>query len=194
MYTALGNSKNIIEQSLAYLLTPDNISPINNLLDIDDIRISSKKDNEANYIYLTDESPSQRIVVFNSLLQKRNEIVSIRINKANVQVFNEEDNTLIENVQVSLIWPNSEGGSLNQQPIPNKSIKEQTEPALSFNQDLYELSFEISIEGLSSKSFKIQVNNDNTNLIKTNPNTVTYYFKNFTNENAESIKSEFLRK
>ena len=188
------NSKNIIEQSLAYLLTPDNISPINNLLDIDDIRISSKTDNEANYIYLTDESPSQRIVVFNSLLQKRNEIVSIRVNKPNVQVFKEENNSLIENVQISLIWPNSEGGSLNQQPIPNKSIKEQTEPALSFNQDLYELLFEISFEGLSSKSFKIIINNDNANLIKTNPNAVSYYFKNFTNENAENIKSEFLKK
>lgn len=180
MHRALNSSRSVIENSLGYLLSNDlNTFESSNVLDIDDIRI--EMDDEQITTSKNDAPPQRRakpkielssssrtyqtVVIFNSLLNKRNEIVSIRVNTPNVEVIENNGGDKIkklERVQVSLVWPNSDdvGGRLAQNHIPDRSTKEQLEPVLDFEDDSFELLFEVDIEPLSTKSFTIRLTND----------------------------------
>ena len=56
----------------------------------------------------------RKLVIFNSNLQaNRREIVSIRVNTPHIEIYDDTKKQLVDNVQVSLVWPNMEGGALS---------------------------------------------------------------------------------
>lgn len=188
------NSKKIIENSIAYLMASNRKkADVENVLDIDDIRLESNKMN-TNFIDLSDSNLEQKIVLFNSQLQKRVEIVSFRINTPNVYVIEDLDEIVVENVQVSLIWSNTDGGHLNQATIPSVDDKEQLEPSLDFNENYFELLFKVTMDPLSAKSYTIRKSDDKKLITHGQNSQVLFYFRNAESEIAKQFESAFEKK
>jgi 3-phenylpropionate/cinnamic acid dioxygenase small subunit len=60
------------------------------------------------------QQQERKLVIFNSNLQaNRREIVSIRVNTPHIEIYDDTKKQLVDNVQVSLVWPNMEGGALS---------------------------------------------------------------------------------
>jgi hypothetical protein len=62
------------------------------------------------------QQQERKLVIFNSNPQaNRREIVSIRVNTPHIEIYDDtkKQKQPIDNVQVSLVWPNMEGGALS---------------------------------------------------------------------------------
>ncbi len=193
----MSNSINVIENSFSYLLSTsaNNFDTKNNFFNIDDIRLASINSTiKTSFIELTEKNLYQTIVLLNSHMHIRNEIVSIRVNTPNVEVVRNTDNTKLENVQISLVWPNTDGGYLNQFRVPKKeeASSEQAEPSLSYEENVFEVLFEVDMEPMSTKSFTIKLRKEKFQI--ENQNLVTFYFKSFNSENESKVTSEFYKK
>ncbi|CAF0850007.1 unnamed protein product [Brachionus calyciflorus] len=143
LYLALKNSKNVIEYSTSQLLNEQNSQDI--IFKIEDVRLEQNSNNNDNLIKLTKEKNSQKIILINSNLNKRNEIITLRVNDPNVQVI-KSDGTIFQNIQLSLVWSNTDGGILT-------DFKNDQ----NFDQSQYELIFPVDLDPISLTSFTIQL-------------------------------------
>lgn len=195
MNSALNKTRSVIENSLAYLLTNDlNTFSHSNALSIDDIRIDSSNNNRPGQVLveLSDAKSYQTVVIFNSLINKRNEIVRFRVNTPNIEVIRNSDNKKLDVIQVSLVWANIDEGPLSQNHIPDRSVTEQNEPALDFQENLFELLFEVDIDPLSTKSFTIKLAKDSNQ--NKRQSGVDFYFKTLDKSMQDTTLNEFIKK
>ncbi len=109
LYDALNSSKKIIEDSLSYLASKQNIKET--VFRIDDTRLNDNKVNTVKFESIIEfkdgDNSSQKVIIFNTVLNKRFEIIIIRKNTPDVEIFT-SDGRLIETVQTSLTWPDLE--------------------------------------------------------------------------------------
>ena len=176
------NSKNIIETSLSYLIRKNGGS--SNYFNIDDVRLNQDQEsNEKNKIYLNfdSRSPTQKVFIFNPNINKRVEIVSLLVNSPNVEVYI-SDGKPVKNVQVSLVWPNMDGGHLNQDNLQHNSFDDEFLFARDFQKEYFELLFEVELEPLSLSSYKIL-----KTAKKQKITNVTFYCNNFNELLPKSI-------
>ena len=111
MFKSLTNSKEIIEHSISYLLGQENNGK--NLLNLDDVRVKAHKDEKKiQYIDFSDIQEKE-IILYNSNLNERIEIVSFKVNIMNLAVYDDNEQ-LINDAQVSMLWPNMEGVDLSE--------------------------------------------------------------------------------
>lgn len=175
LYAALRNSKNVIESSLSYVLSTN--KPIksaqrgyqqnssSNLFDIDDIRLVPEKFAPKSRKFLNLKNQQQQsVLLFNSLLNKRNEIVSFRVNSANVEVIVEEERgggsyqLGRDKIQISLIWPNTADEPLDW--FANRH--NDHDDHIGFDKFHYELLFEVDIEPMSTRTYTIKSSTDSS--------------------------------
>lgn len=149
---------------------PTNSSLTASLFDIDDVRLVPEKFAAKNrkLIDLQRSSGPHRVVLFNSQLGKRNEIVSLRINSPDVQVIDLATGLPLDRIQISLIWPNSDGEPLDwfASYIRHDDI--------GFDPIHYELLFEIEIDGLSTRTFAIKATDKPA---PSSPSQVNFYLR-----------------
>lgn len=190
---ALQNSKQVIENSLTYLTTTNNIND-ENLFDIDDIRLSQQANSEHFIDLLNTPKAAQKVVLFNSHLNKRNEIVSFRINTPNVYVINDADGTKLDDIQVSLVWPNTDGGKLSQFINTVNNAFYNASNDLECDETYYELLFEVDLNPMSTKSFTIyrQKEDEATRSGGEKSSQITYYHRNY--KSLEPIKANLEEK
>jgi hypothetical protein len=126
---------------------------------LDDVRINNDQESKNKYketIELTSAKPSRRILLFNSNTHKRDEVVSFRVSTTDVEVIG-SDGKPLANVQVSLVWPNTDGGYLRQDRYSDRMPSgESLAFALDFDEASYELLFAVSLPALSVNSFTIR--------------------------------------
>ena len=128
---------------MSYLLNKEN--QFENIFNVDDVRLNQDQESKQQYkehIELSEHEPEKKIVLFNSNLNKRIEIISLRINTPFVEVY-DNNGQIVENIQVSLIWPNTDGGYLRED-LSDEKISNLDD--LSFGFDFDESKFEKSYE------------------------------------------------
>lgn len=143
-------------------------------------------------VELSDAKSYQTVVIFNSLINKRNEIVRFRVNTPNIEVIRNSDNKNLGVLQISLVWANIDDGPLSQNHIPDRSVVEQTEPALDFQENIFELLFEVDIDALSTKSYTIKLAKDSNQ--NKRQSGVDFYFKNLDKNIEDTTVNEFIKK
>ena len=131
---------------------------------------------------------TKTLIIFNSNVQaKRNEIISLRVNTPNIEIFDETSKTLITSKQVSLVWPNSEGGSLS---IDNGNTRmdsaSQLTHALDFEANTFEVLFEVNVKPLGFSKFTIRTQLDS----KVNLTRVDFYQREANGEFVNKVKDE----
>jgi hypothetical protein len=129
LYTSLSNCRQIIEEtsSLLTLATSDQTKDPPKIYSLDDMSILSETQTatfkpliQFDLPLSTNDANAQqerKLVLFNSNLQaNRREIVSIRVNTPDIEIYDDTKKQLVDNVQISLVWPNMEGGALSVDP------------------------------------------------------------------------------
>lgn len=172
------------------------------VFNIDDVRLnpdesSAKRQNRVEQIDLSDQTPEQKIVIFNSNLYKRQEIVSIRVNTPNVQVF-AKDRVKLKNVQVNLVWANMDGGYLKDYLNSGNKIKNMDDYSFAsdFDQQYYEVLFEASLDSLSFTTFTISKKTADKSSNSTSPSIITdltkvvYYYKTLNDDSNKILKEK----
>jgi hypothetical protein len=129
------------------------------------------------------QQQERKLVIFNSNLQaNRREIVSIRVNTPHIEIYDDTQKTLIDNVQVSLVWPNMDGGALsvdNSNSARMSSASKLTH-GLDFDTNTFECLFEVNVKGLSFSKYTI----------RTNPSKTMIRISNLTRvDNAEYLET-----
>lgn len=171
LYAALKNSKNVIESSLSYVLSsttkPIKSSQVvnqtwsSNVFDIDDIRLVPEKFAPKSRKFLNLKNQQQNVLLFNSQLNKRNEIVSFRVNTANVEVLvdgSSRQPLARDKLQISLIWPNTADEPLDW--FANRH--NDHDDHIGFDKFHYELLFEVDIEPMSTRTYTIKSSADSS--------------------------------
>jgi hypothetical protein len=182
----LENSKTIIENSLSHLISKNNNNGetvVKNFLNIDDIT-SKSLNKPCTFIKLTSIESKQRVVLFNSQLQKRVEIVSFEVNTPHVHVVDDSTGSVLENVQISHVWLNAENNI-------TYAMNEKSSSSLLIDDKNFELLFEVSIDPMSTKSFTIQQNTKSR--VKQIPK-VSFYYRNSFAKRANQFISDFISK
>lgn len=232
------NCKTVIEHSLTYLISSDHLNN-ENLFSIDDL-VFQRNESDV-FVHFSDDITQQKIVIFNSQLSKRNEIVRFRVNRPNVNVVSNDDGKMVvlKSVQISIAWSNTDGVKLenlrnkpnryrhnrfvnkpfnprlvnlenfnhsvdnsNNSEIPTGSANfitngddiieladstqtnVHTDFATQFDENSYELLFEVSLDQLSSKSYTIKLEPD----LKPKPSEISFYHPNMTPKIREDLK------
>jgi alpha-mannosidase II len=191
---ALRSSREIIEHSVSYLMTEDYEQA--NVFNIDDVRIKDahgSKQNRLPYIQFDANESEKKLVLYNPSMQQRDELISVRVSNPNVQVSDERGN-LLESTQVSLVWPNTDGGELSELSSDNRlPNNEDLSFATQFDSDSYELLFYAKLKPLSLSTYTITKKPENKwqqeSLTK-----VTYYQSNLSKEKLNDLNSKLSRK
>jgi hypothetical protein len=139
----------------------------------------------------------RKLVIFNSNLQaNRREIVSIRVNTPHIEIYDDTQNTLIDNVQVSLVWPNMDGGALsvdNSNSARMSSASKLTH-GLDFDTNTFECLFEVNVKGLSFSKYTIRTNPSKTMIRISNLTRVDFYQREVNAEYLENVNMEIGKK
>ena len=175
-------------------MTPENKSE--RIFSVDDVRLNQDQASKRKYkeiIEFDSEHKEQKIVLFNPNLNKRDEVVSFRVNTPNVDVYT-ADGQLVKNSQVSLVWPNTDGGYLKQNTDDNKVKNlDDLSFASQFEAGSYELLFQVSLESFSVSSFSIVNRLDKKEVQLTK---VRFYYQTVGNESLkvlnENLKKRYL--
>ena len=132
------------------------------------------------------ENDEKKVLLYNSNLNERNEIVSFRINTPHVEIVDSKG-LFLENVQVSLVWPNMEGVL----PYDKSSDKIDQSNNLAFSNDFdpnsFELLFEVNLPPLSLITYTIR-KKPKTSVFSHSINNVTFYYENVKPESVEAAK------
>ena len=143
---SLTSSKTVIEQSASFLFNAG--VPKEQHFRLDDSRTGFLS--QIDLVKVDDE---QNVVLFNPDTHKRDEIVSFRINTPHVHIL-DSLGAKIDNVQISLIWPNGSRPS-SDFVFDNKPGK-QVPLGLDFDERYYELLFQVSLPALTFRTFTIR--------------------------------------
>jgi hypothetical protein len=194
LFDALRNSKEIIESSASYLITHENKAE--SIFSIEDVRLAGNDEEKRSklkpIIVLEAENDEKKVLLYNSNLNERNEIVSFRINTPHVEIVDSKG-LFIENVQVSLVWPNMEGVL----PYDKTSEKIDQSNNLEFSNDFdsnsFELLFEVNLPPLSLITFTIRKKPQSA-VFSHSFNNVTFYYENVKSESVEAAKKSIEEK
>ncbi len=187
MFKSLTNSKEIIEHSISYLLGQENNGK--NLLNLDDVRVKAHKDEKKiQYIDFSDIQEKE-IILYNSNLNERIEIVSFKVNIMNLAVYDDNEQ-LINDAQVSMLWPNMEGVDLSEFNNIKISSTENLKFAFDFDQNNFELLFQVKLAPLSLTKFTIK----KTIAINLPSSEVKYYHKFNNADSVQKLKSDILNR
>lgn len=191
LYESLRYSREIIESSMSFLMSQMYQPYGNNFFNLDDVRLNKELSDQMRYketIQLTDEEPEARVVLFNSNLNKRVEIVSLRVNTRDIEVLDSQGRPLDE-IQLSLVWPNMDGGYFSQKSADSYFMTEEDLPFyIDVNQQSFELLFQVEMTGLSASSYTIRkISNEQETTSKRHMTNVTYYYSDL--EDFDFIKA-----
>ena len=189
MYDCLRNSKDIIENSASYLMSSR--SSDENVFLLEDVRLETKKPKQSNFIDLNDKG-EKVILLYNSNINERHEIVSFKVNTPHVEVFDSTGSPLA-NVQVSLIWPNVEGTTLVELQTERLSNGKDLKFGFDFDTNAFELLFQVKLEPLALTSFTIKKSSSNQNGSK-EANKVTFYHLNHSPDQVRPAREQALNK
>ncbi len=181
----MNTARDVIQSSVSFLISEDNT--LKDLFYLDDVRINNDSSSELKYketIQLSDSNPLKKIVLFNPNLNKRDEIISFRINTPNVEVYNSNDE-LIPNTQISLVWKNMDGGYLNENISSEKVFD------LELDETNYELLFEAHFEPLSLQTFTIKMKAKRKKKVEL---TKVEIYTNSDNDLIKQKLNEFIKK
>lgn len=188
MFDSLENSKEIIEASISYLMSNENKDE--SLFSIEDVRLAgndhAKQSKLKPIIRLDSEKEEKKIILYNSNLNERHEIVSLRVSHPNVEVIDSKG-LFVQNVQVSLVWPNMEGvlpyDKTSERLDSNNNLRFSTQ----FDTKSFELLFEVVLPPLSLNTFTIR-RKAHTDAFTSSYNNVTFYSDSSNSDLAENAK------
>jgi hypothetical protein len=142
---------------------------------IEDVNLKQDENvTEKDYtLLLGDESGrDKKIVLFNSNSNRRDEIVSIRVDNPWVDVVDDQDGSVLSDVQISIVWPNTDGEHVDNRlnmrdPLffIEKYLSESEQLAIrkkrknlnNFQQkSYYQLMFQANLPALSTRSFTLR--------------------------------------
>lgn len=206
LYTSLTNCRQIIEETSSYLTTnvkngATGSTSKEKIYSLDDMSILSETQT-ANFKPLIQFDTQQQqqavqektITIFNSNLQaNRNEIVSIRVNTPHVEIFDETTKTLLQNIQVSFVWPNTEGGALTLDNTNSRmDSASQLTHALDFAENSFEILFEVNVKPLSFSKYTIRTKQLTSDISeqKTNLTRVDFYQREANGDFVDKVKSD----
>jgi hypothetical protein len=214
LYTSLSNCRQIIEETSSLLTLNqtkdfDSTSTFSSkIYSLDDMSILSETQTATFKpliqfdlpLSTNDDAAAQqerKLVIFNSNLQaNRREIVSIRVNTPHIEIYDDTKNTLIDNVQVSLVWPNMDGGALsvdNSNSARMSSASKLTH-GLDFDTNTFECLFEVNVKGLSFSKYTIRTNPSKTMIRISNLTRVDFYQREVNAEYLENVNMEIGKK
>ncbi len=187
------NSREIIEQSLSYILNkPDQNE---NIFYIDDVKLNQdqndpeSREKHSETIIFSSDKTEQTITLLNTNLHKRAEIVSLRINTPQVEVYG-SDGLPVKNIQINLVWPNTEGGYLSEENGGQDRLKSNDDLsfALDFHDSKYEILFEANLGPLSTNVFTIRKKNNVSS--STTLSIVTFYYRNLNTQTVRDVQNK----
>ena len=195
LFRSLSKCKEVIESCSSYLTSKNNGDE--NVYSIDDVSLANldeeKKRLKATITFdNTKQQEEQKIVLFNSNLNIRNEIISVRVNSPNVEVLDAE-NQVMKNLQISLVWPNTEGGFLDINNNARMSLNENLGHGLDFDPVYFELLFQIELKPMSFQSYTIRKKLDDENH-SNKASKVRFYQKSLNKDNVEKATTEIKKK
>lgn len=194
MFKSLEYSKEIIESSISYLITNDNKNEI--VFSIEDVRLAGNdKEKQLKVkpiLKLDNEKDEKKILLYNSNLNERHEIISLRVSHPNVEVIDSKG-LFVENVQVSLVWPNLEGVLPYDKTSDRLDSNNNLLFSTQFDSNSFELLFEAVLPPLSLSTFTIR-RKANNEPFKNSYNNVTFYSDSSKSDLTENIKTEINKK
>ncbi len=154
---ALYSTREVIQSSANFLMSKNNKNfTADEVFYLDDVRINNDGESRIKYkeaLHLTKSESEKKVVLFNPNLNKRDEIISFRVNSPNLEVLNSKGE-LVAYTQVSLVWKNTDGGYLDDN---NSNSAENDTFGLNMNETVYELLFEAHFDALSLHTFTIRL-------------------------------------
>jgi hypothetical protein len=120
---------------------------------------------------------THEIVIVNTVLNKRVEIISFTANTPDLEVYT-SDGKLAQTVQTSLVWENLVGDS------NTKNVDDFLSFATRFSEEMYEILFEASIEPLSIAVYTVKLNK----LLLREQTPVLFLYNNNQNYNRSRIE------
>ena len=209
MYTSLSNCRQIIEEtsSLLTFATSDQTKDSSKIYSLDDMSILSETQT-ATFMPLiqfdlplsTNDAAQQqqerKLVIFNSNLQaNRREIVSIRVNTPHIEIYDVTKKQLVNNVQISLVWPNMEGGALSVDTSNSARMSSASKltHGLDFDANTFECLFEVNVKGLSFSKYTIRTNPSKP-IMMSNLTRVDFYQRQVNAEYLENVNNEIGKK
>jgi hypothetical protein len=213
LYTSLSNCRQIIEETSSLLTlnqTKDSDSTStfsSKIYSLDDMSILSETQTATFKPLIQFDLPlstngdaaaqqERKLVIFNSNLQaNRREIVSIRVNTPHIEIYDDTQKTLIDNVQVSLVWPNMDGGALSVDTSNSARMSSASKltHGLDFDTNTFECLFEVNVKGLSFSKYTIRTNPSKTIRI-INLTRVDFYQREVNAEYLENVNMEIGKK
>ena len=142
------------------------------------------------------QQQERKLVIFNSNLQaNRREIVSIRVNTPHIEIYDDTKKQLVDNVQVSLVWPNMEGDALSVDTSNSARMSSASKltQGLDFDTNTFECLFEVNVKGLSFSKYTIRTNPSKT-IMMSNLTRVDYYQREVNAEYLENVNNEIGKK
>jgi hypothetical protein len=214
LYTSLSNCRQIIEETSSLLTLNqtkdfDSTSTFSSkIYSLDDMSILSETQTATFKpliqfdlpLSTNDDAAAQqerKLVIFNSNLQaNRREIVSIRVNTPHIEIYDDTKNTLIDNVQVSLVWPNMDGGALSVDTSNSARMSSASKltHGLDFDANTFECLFEVNVKGLSFSKYTIRTNPSKTMIRISNLTRVDFYQREVNAEYLENVNMEIGKK
>ena len=121
--------------------------------------------------------------------------MSIRVNTPHIEIYDDTKKQLIDNVQVSLVWPNMEVGALSVDT--SNSARMSSASKLTHGQDFdtntFECLFEVNVKGLSFSKYTIRTNPSKTRMMS-NLTRVDFYQREVNAEYLENVNNEIGKK
>ena len=185
LFTAMKNAKEIIEESVSYLISETN-DP-SKIFSIEDVTLANDDQDRLKIKPVIDlnEVNEKKIVLYNSNVNERDEVVSFRVSTPNVEVIDSVGKVLKE-VQVSLVWPNLEGVYKHNDANQRLSA-ENVNFGADFDSNSFELLFEVNLPPLSLNTFTIR-KKVMTDIPSGLTNTVTFYSSKLSADKIEEAK------
>jgi hypothetical protein len=207
LYTSLSNCRQIIEEtsSLLTLAASDQTKDSSKIYSLDDMSIMSETQTatlkpliQFDLPLSTNDAAQQerKLVIFNSNLQaNRREIVSIRVNTPHIAIYDDTKKQLVDNVQVSLVWPNMEGGALSVDTSNSARMSSASKltHGLDFDANTFECLFEVKVKGLSFSKYTIRTNPSKASMMS-NLTRVDFYQREVNAEYLENVNNEIGKK
>lgn len=160
------------------------------IFSIEDVRLAGNDDEKRKklkpVIVLETDNEKKKVLLYNSNLNERNEVVSFRINTPHVEIVDSKG-LFLENVQVSLVWPNMEG-VLPYDKSSEKIAEQSNNLAFSneFDSNSFELLFEVNLPPLSLTTYTIR-KKTKAEVFSHSFNNVTFYYENVKPESVEAV-------
>jgi hypothetical protein len=150
-----------------------------NVFELDDLRIFPNENSYANnkgpfMIDLSGKTLQKKLFLFNSNLNRRDELISVRVNTPYVELIDDTNGSVLKNVQISLVWPNMDGGRLTDYKSQLKNNNQTLVSAARESiRNTFELLFKVEMNGLDYKS--ITVRKISSKNVEFNKSEITFY-------------------